>query len=509
MDDEESAPLIGAGKKGNGGKVVRASEKSDLVVNLGALEEAPATLGGDSSTALLGDASQAVYVDAAAAKPSRVLSLDQFRGFVILYSWIMPMVAYPTAMPPVVKHMNSFCSLQDLTMPFFYMAIGMAMQLTLSKVLERQGFKALALKQLRRSGVLFFIGLLYYGWEGFDSWYGPDGMHDDFWSLFYKPWFFNTLTIIPVAQALLIPVIGRGWLLRAAYAITLSVLYAIGQHQFWFARMYKYADGGLYGTLSWASVMLVGTFLDDFVKLARRGVTSRGWQTYDHAGRLRIAKATAVLLLAAGVLMGAGVAYSTMPQSWSPVCFLVGPGWPVMPCSESGVVSIPFVMPDPPIISMFSTSLRSALACPPRAPGPTLTPCPIRPWPTGSIDRSTVGRRPGFAGGARIWRHPSIAMSQWAASFSMQAFSAGMTVAVYAVFYVLAEELGITWSPLNVLSQNALLLYMLRRSVFNLIRGIFPPDCPAGMVVVLVTLSLLLNFTIAYYLKRNKLFLRI
>ena len=100
-------------------------------------------------------------------------------------------------------------------------------------------------------------------------------------------------------------------------------------------------------------------------------------------------------------------------------------------------------------------------------------------------------------------------MSQWAASFSIQAFGAGMAVAVYAVIYLLAEEFGWTWGPLNVLSQNALLLYMLRRPVFNLIRGIFPSDGPLWLVPILVALSLILNFTVAYYLKRNKLFLRV
>ena len=313
--------------------------------------------GSDSTTALLGDASKAVYVDAATAAPGRVVSLDQFRGFVIFYSWVLPMVAYLDAMPPVVKHNNSFCSLQDLTMPFFYTAIGFAMQLTLAKLLQRSGFKAVAVKQLRRSAVLFFVGLLYHGWEGFGSWYGPDGMQEAFWTLFYKPWFFNTLTIIPVSQALLIPVIGRAWPWRAGYALLLSTLYAVGQYQFWFARMYKYADGGLWGTLSWAAVMLVGTFLDDFAKAARRGATSRSWRQYGRHDVVCIVKATALLVAGASVLIGAGIGYSAMPQDWSPVCFLAaaGSGWPTVPCSDSRVVSIPFVMPDPPVVSMFST----------------------------------------------------------------------------------------------------------------------------------------------------------
>ena len=129
-------------------------------------------------------------------------------------------------------------------------------------------------------------------------------------------------------------------------------------------------------------------------------------------------------------------------------------GRPAVPCAPYGIVNVPFVMPDPPYISMFS-------------------------------------------------------MSQWSSSFSMQAFGAGWGVLVYTVFYVLADELGAAWSLLTVLSQNALLHYMLRDFVFTFIRDIFPSDAPLWMICVLVPLSLLLNLSLAYYLKRNSLYLRV
>ena len=439
MTEESSQPLLAA-QPHYASVNMTADEKGDAEANKLAVSE---------STALLNDAPPRTEPG------GRVLSLDQFRGFVVLYSFILPMLGALDLMPPVFKHMNSFFSLQDATMPMFYVAIGFAMQLTLGKLLRRSGFRVVALKQIKRSWTLFIIGMVYNSVDGFESWYGDDGMQQSWYTIFWRPWFFTTLTIIPVAQLVILPVIGRPWATRAAYAVVLAVLYSVGQYYFWFEYMFHYADGGLFGTLSWGWVMLVGSFLDDFITWARRDRKARGLRSLDRASLKQVGLGVAVLLLGAGALMGAGVAYTTIRQDLSPVCFDLGTaGRPAVPCAPYGIVNVPFVMPDPPYISMFS-------------------------------------------------------MSQWSSSFSMQAFGAGWGVLVYTVFYVLADELGAAWSLLTVLSQNALLHYMLRDFVFTFIRDIFPSDAPLWMICVLVPLSLLLNLSLAYYLKRNSLYLRV
>ena len=89
-------------------------------------------------------------VSVANNKQPRILSLDTFRGLVILQSLILPMVGHFNQAAPVFKHSNSFFSMADSTSVIFYVAIGFAMQLTLSRLRSKEGLWAMLMKQLKR-----------------------------------------------------------------------------------------------------------------------------------------------------------------------------------------------------------------------------------------------------------------------------------------------------------------------------------------------------------------------
>ena len=152
--------------------------------------------------------------------------------------------------------------------------------------------------------------------------------------------------------------------------------------------------------------------------------------------------------------MGLGMGVSALPENWSPVCFDHTNGQVIIPCRNESVVSIPFVVPDPDVLSIFT-------------------------------------------------------MSQKSASFSIQAFGAGWGTVIFLFWFIVTEETSFQWGYLNILSQNALLMYMLRDKTFDTTRDIIPRDSPYWMVTFVLIISWFLNWMVATYLARNKLILRL
>ena len=416
------------------------------------------------------DESTALLSDVAATHPSkRVRALDQYRGFVILWSLTIPMLAYLSGSPHVFGHNTTYFSLADATMPMFYVAIGLAMQLTLLKLQRGAGWRAVYKKQAMRSGALYLVAVVYVGFNGFSSWYGPEGMQEQWWRIFLMPLYLKieTLSIIAVAQLIILPVIARPWPWRFAYFVylwLLAGLYFIGEYYFWFERVWSYSDGGILGTLSWATVMLVGTLLYDVsgmdARLYGKGSSRNDEQLWEGVGdeqateRRRRLRTYASLFVVGVGLMGLGMGMSALPENWSPVCFDHANSQVVIACRNASVVGIPFVVPDPDYMSIFTMSQRSA-------------------------------------------------------SFSIQAFGAGWATTIFLGWFILTEETRFDWAYLNILSQNALLMYMLRDKTFDTTRDIFPRDSPYWMTPFVLIVSWFLNWMVATYLARNKLILRL
>ena len=70
---------------------------------------------------------------------SRIVSLDQFRGYTVLGMFFVNFVGHFHAIPAIFKHHNTYCSYADTIMPQFFFAVGFAYRLTLRRRLPAAG----------------------------------------------------------------------------------------------------------------------------------------------------------------------------------------------------------------------------------------------------------------------------------------------------------------------------------------------------------------------------------
>ncbi len=106
--------------------------------------------------------------------PQRLLSLDALRGFDMF--WIVGAEELVRGLQKVTQ--NGPLSLladqlrhkawagfhfEDFIFPLFVFIVGVSLVFSLSKTLERSGRRAAILRILRRSALLYFLGILYYG----------------------------------------------------------------------------------------------------------------------------------------------------------------------------------------------------------------------------------------------------------------------------------------------------------------------------------------------------------
>src|SRR5262245_49719704 len=97
---------------------------------------------------------------------SRIISLDQFRGYTVLGMFFVNFVGRYDVIPPIFKHHNTYCSYADTIMPHFFFAVGFAYRLTLLKRLERDGPWAAYTHAVRRNLGLILLGIVLYHLDG-------------------------------------------------------------------------------------------------------------------------------------------------------------------------------------------------------------------------------------------------------------------------------------------------------------------------------------------------------
>jgi len=103
-------------------------------------------------------------------KTERLLSLDVFRGITIAGMILVNNPGTWSAIYPPLKHAAWHgCTPTDLIFPFFLFIVGVAITLSLSKRKERgDDQNKLILQILRRSGILFLLGLILSGFPYFN-----------------------------------------------------------------------------------------------------------------------------------------------------------------------------------------------------------------------------------------------------------------------------------------------------------------------------------------------------
>jgi predicted acyltransferase len=100
-------------------------------------------------------------------------------------------------------------------------------------------------------------------------------------------------------------------------------------------------------------------------------------------------------------------------------------------------------------------------------------------------------------------------MSQRTGSVAYLVFSAGFSLAVYALFVFVCDRLGWELALFRIFGQNALAAYIIHSLVAGAVKPYFPNDAPAWFVVIGVSLYFGICTVLNRYLEKHELFLKL
>ncbi len=391
------------------------------------------------------------------AKPAtnRIASLDQFRGYTVAGMFLVNFLGAFSATPILLTHKNNFFSYADTIMPQFFFAVGFAFRLTFGRRAQSEGLARAYAHVVRRLLGLALVALVIYNApHAARTW--QELMDKGLWEAIRGPlkgtWF-QTLMHIAVTSLWILPVIRSSAAVRVAYMAASAALQVLLSYWFYFDWVHTGGiDGGVLGFLSWTVPTITGTLACDAV-------------TADD-GRPRLAKMIvwSIVLMAAGWLLSCGTTLYDVPDDQV-------------------------------------ASLKDQL----RAADPVV---PSRE----RLDTHTLG-----------WAEPPFVpppdrdhrkenywmMSQHAATVSYHVFGAGLSLAVYALFYIACDIWRWQLGLFRTLGTNALVGYILHGIVADSVRPFIPRDAPGWYV----TAGFLVYFGITYlfirHLEKNKIYLKL
>jgi predicted acyltransferase len=238
--------------------------------------------------------------------------MDQFRGLTILLMFVVHYSGgsdWGVNFRPVFGHNHYYLSVGDLAFPWFHLAAGFALRLSLLRRLETGGAWAAYGRTVRRCLLLILLadvppllGGLHVSRWGAQQETGPLALLATY--LKFDGW--RILAIIGVTSLWVLPVIGKSVRVRVAYLIGGLVLHALATQTFYMAYMNGRPnlvdsllgttgvhghEGGPLGFLVWAVPQLAGSLVYDLV--------SR--QSPERAGRLLLKSGVALAVLGYGL----------------------------------------------------------------------------------------------------------------------------------------------------------------------------------------------------------------
>ena len=241
------------------------------------------------------------------ARSSRIVSLDQYRGYTVAGMMLVNFVGDFALTYPVLQHHNTYFSYADTIMPGFHFAVGFALRMILLKRIAAQGRCGAYWSVVRRGlGLILLSTVLEFATSRgrFKDW--SDLVNTGFWGALPGPLkceFWETLAIIGVTSIWVLPVIAGSVRLRVAFLVVCTGLHVLLCHLFYFDFMYarpnwldsicgatnvKGLDGGPLGFLAWTMPQLAGSFAYDCM------TKGRNWSAFARLG------AASVMLMALG-----------------------------------------------------------------------------------------------------------------------------------------------------------------------------------------------------------------
>ena len=204
---------------------------------------------------------------------SRIVSLDQFRGYTVVGMLVVNFLGGCEAVPHILKHDNRHCSYADTIMPQFFFAVGFAYRLTFLRRLSATGWSTAALAVLRRCAGLILLGFAIYHLDGkAETWSQLKAL--GFWGFLTSAFgrnLFQTLVHIAVSSLWVLPVIAAGPRVRIGFMIASAALHlGLSQAFYYDWVMHRPGiDGGPLGFLTWTIPLLVGSLVYDAIAAQR------------------------------------------------------------------------------------------------------------------------------------------------------------------------------------------------------------------------------------------------
>lgn len=386
-------------------------------------------------------------------QPRRIASLDQFRGYTVAGMFLVNFVGSFAVTPLVLTHRNTYCSYADTIMPQFFFAVGFAFRLTFCRRLQKDGARRAYRHVLQRVVGLALIALVIYTDRQDRTW--EQLVQLGAWEVIrlnVRSWF-QTLMHIAATTVWILPVIRASMAMRIAFAIASGALHLAASQWSYFEWVQTGGiDGGVLGFLAWTIPTLVGTLACDLVVNAECNRPA-----------LRMFAIGAALMLG-GWLMSCGTTlYDIPPGEVDPQPAQTWASDPVIPRAER-LKSHHLHWAEPPFM-------------PP--PGPS--------------DREE-----------NYWM-----MSQRAATLSYHVFGAGLSLAVYWVFYLACDLWNFQVGIFRTLGANALIGYVLHGIVGDAVSSFVPKDAPAWYVVASFVVYFHLTYLFLRSLEKNKIFIKL
>ena len=100
-------------------------------------------------------------------------------------------------------------------------------------------------------------------------------------------------------------------------------------------------------------------------------------------------------------------------------------------------------------------------------------------------------------------------MSQRAGTISYLTFSAGFSLAVYALFYVLCDIWKLQLGVFRTFGTNALVAYVLHMMVASAVKPFMPRDVPAWYMWAGCGVFMLITYLFVRALEKNNVYIRL